>query len=254
MRYGNKPKNGTISRIGFCLVITVVFLTVSFRAAAREKPVFTGNSRLFNHAGDDNSLFSPGYWSGLDMSNQEPGESIKDKPRVSTGKLFGEIFVGILGNIGGGFLGATIGIIMIKDDGEGLIPMGAFLGIFPGAILGTALGVYTIGNIGNAKGSFGKALLGALIGEGAAIAISLLLNDETVTAISFITFPPICAALLFNNSLKYKSLPVTPALLNFNQGDFKIGIPYVHIQHLPAYAKNDKAVLRFSVNLVNIVF
>ncbi len=254
MKDRRKAKKRPGPPIGFCLVPLVVFLTVSLQSAFREKPLFTGNSSLFNHGGDDHRLFSSGYWAGLNISGREPGEPIKDKPRVSTGKLFGEIFVGMLGNFGGAFLGAVIGTVMIRDDGEGLIPVGTFLGMFPGSIFGSALGVYAIGNIGEAKGSFGKALLGSLLGEGAAIAISLLLNNGTVTAISFITFPPIGAALLFNRSLKYKSLPVTPALVNFHQGDFKIGIPYVHIQPLRGYGKDVKIALQFSVNLVNIVF
>jgi hypothetical protein len=256
MKNGNKPKNRTISRIGFCLAMIVAFFTVSLQAAVRDKPVFTGNSRLFNHYGVDNSLFSPGYWSGKDMSNWEPGDSIDDKPEVSTGKLFGEIFVGMLGNLGGGILGALVGSQLDSgyDEDEGLIAMGAAVGFFPGAIFGSAFGVYAIGNLGDAKGSFGQALLGSFLGECAAIVVSLMLHSGEVAVISIIVLPPVGAALLFNRSLKYKSLPVSYGLLNFHKGDFKIGIPYVHIQHLPGYSKNNKTALGFSVNLVNIVF
>jgi hypothetical protein len=256
MKNEDKPKTRTIFCIGFCLVIIVAFFTVSLQAAVREKPVFTGNSRLFNHAGNDNSLFSPVYWSGLNMSNRGLDDLLDNKPQVSTGKLFGEIFVGILGNVGGGILGALVGTQLDKgyDEDEGLIAMGAAVGFFPGAIFGSALGVYAIGNSGDAKGSFGQALLGSFLGECAAIVVSLMLHSGEVAVISIIVLPPIGAALLFNSSLKYKSLPVSYGLLNFHKGDFKIGIPYVHIQHLPGYSKNNKAALGFSVNLVNIVF
>ena len=256
MKDEKKSKTGTIYRIGFCLLLAVVFLTASLPTAAREKPVFTGNSMLFNHYGDDNGLFRQGYWSGLDMSNQEPIEPIKDKPRVSAGKLFGEIFMGMLGNVGGGFLGGLVGIgVAERGDGEWFDGFdGLVLGYFTGSTFGSALGVYAIGNSGDAKGSFGSALLGSFLGEGASIAVLLLTKNGTAAFISFIALPPIGAALLFNSSLKYKSLPVSHALLNFNKGDFKIGIPYVHIQPIPGCAKNVKPSVRFDVNLLNIVF
>jgi hypothetical protein len=256
MKDVKKPKSRTFYRVGFCLLMAVVLLTVSLQTAAREKPVFTGNSRLFNHYGDDNGLFSQGYWSGLDMSNQEPIEPIKDKPNVSAGKLFGEIFLGMVGNVAGGYAGAFLGYKVAKEnDGDWFDGFGgALLGYFSGSTFGSALGVYIIGNSGDAGGSFGSALLGSLLGEGAAIVVLLLTKDGTAALISFIALPPIGAALLFNSSLKYKSLPISHALLNFNKGDFKVGIPYVHIQPLPGNGKNVKSTVRFDVNLLNIVF
>ena len=256
MKEEKKPKTGTIYRVGFCLLLAVVFLTVSLPTAAREKTVFTGNSMLFNHYGDDNGLFSQGYWTGLDMSNQEPIEPIKDRPRVSAGKLFGEIFMGMLGNVGGGFLGGLFGSQIAKTDDdewfEGLD--GLVLGYFTGSTFGSAFGVYVVGNSENSQGSFGSALLGSILGEGAAILVLLLTKSGEAALISFIALPPIGAALLFNSSLKYKSLPVSNALLNFNKGDFKVGIPYVHIQPIPGCAKNVKPSVRFDVNLLSIVF
>jgi len=255
MKDEKKPKTGTIYRVGFCLLLAVVFLTVSLQAAARERTVFTGNSRLFNHYGDDNGLFSHGNWTGLDMSNQEAIEPINNKPHVSAGKLFGEIFLGMVGNVACGYAGGFLGYKVAQENGGWFDGFGgAILGYFSGSTFGSALGVYVIGNLGDAKGTFGSALLGSLFGEGAAILLSLVAKDGNVALISFIALPPIGAALFFNSSLKYKSLPVSHALLNFNQGDFKVGIPYVHIQPLPGYAKNVKPTVRFDVNLLNIVF
>ncbi|MFC2141035.1 hypothetical protein ACFLQP_01925 [Acidobacteriota bacterium] len=256
MKDEKKPKTRTNYRVGFCLLLSVVFLTVSLQTAAREKPVFTGNSWLFNHYGDENGLFSHGYWPGVDMSNQEPIEPFMHKPGVSTGKLFGEIFMGMLGNVGGGFLGALVGSQVTKTgDGEWFDGFdGVVLGYFSGSTFGSAIGVYAVGNSGDTKGSFGSALLGSLLGEGAAVVVSLITKDGDAALISFIVLPPIGAALLFNSSLKYKSLPVSHALFNFNKGDFKIGIPYVHIQPIPGYAKKIKPTVRFNVNLLNIVF
>jgi hypothetical protein len=256
MKEEKKSKTRINYRVGFCLLMAVVFLAVSLQTAAREKPVFLGNSGLFNHYGDDNGLFSHGYWSGMDTSTREQIEPTRHKQRVSTGKLFGEIFMGMLGNVGGGFFGGLIGIGVAKrGDGEWFDGFdGLVLGYFTGSTFGSALGVYVVGNSGDAEGSFGSALLGSLLGEGAAIAVLLLTKNGTAAFISFIALPPIGAALLFNSSLKYKSLPVSHALLNFNQGDFKVGIPYVHIQPLPGYAKKMKPPVRFNLNLLNIVF
>ncbi len=256
MKEEKKPWRSTFYGFGFCVLLAVVFLTVTLQTAAREKTVFTGNAGLLNHYGNDNGLFSQGYWSGVDISNQEQLQSIKNKPRVSGGKLFGEIFMGMLGNIGGGFLGALIGSQVAEtDDDEWFEDLGGIvLGYCGGSTFGSAFGVYVVGNSGDAKGSFGSALLGSLLGEGAAVLVSIITKDGTAALISFIALPPIGAALLFNTSLKHKSLPVSHALLNFDQGDFKVGIPYVHIQPLPGYAKNVKYPVRFDVNLLNIVF
>ncbi len=260
MKEEKKPVSRTYYHIGFCLLLAVVFLTVSLQTAAQEKTVFTGNPGLFNHEGDDKCLFKQGYGSGVDMANQEQIESNKYKPRVSGGKLFGEIFLGMLGNVAVGNVGAFVGKqITSKSSGETFGDMfdgfgGMIVGYFSGSTFGSALGVYIIGNSGNAKGSFGSALLGSLLGEGAAIIVAILAKDDTAAVISFIALPPIGAALLFNSSLKHKSLPVSHALLNFNQGDFNIGIPYPHIQHLPGYVKNVKPTVRFDVNLLSIVF
>ncbi len=218
--------------------------------AAREKPLLAGVPGLFNHYGGDNGLFSRCYWAGPgSMSNRAP---IDDKPRVSTGKFIGEIFMGMVGNFAGGFAGALIGSRVIEDDDEGLIPMGAFLGFLPGSILGSALGVYLIGNKGNARGSFGRALLGSFLGEVAAFAILLVDHEGSVGAISFLILPPICAAVMFNSSLRYRTLPGPSALLNFDRGKFRIGIPDVHFQPLRGYTKNAKPEVRFSINLLGI--
>lgn len=255
MKDEKKPKCRTFYRVGFCLLLAVVFLTVSHQTAAREKTVFAGNAGLFNHYGDDNGFFSQDYLSGLDRSNQPQVGQIKDKPRVSAGKFLGEIGLGMLGNIAGGFGGALIGANVSEGDDEWFEGFGGVvLGYFTGSTFGSALGVYIIGNSGEAKGSFGSAVLGSFLGEGAAILVMLVTQDETASLISFIALPPLGAALLFNSSLKYKSLPVSHALLNFNQGDFKVGIPYIHIQPLPGCANKNKPTVKFDVNLLNIVF
>jgi hypothetical protein len=229
------------------------FLTVfvpPIPAAAREKPLFAGSPALFNHDVDDNGLFSRCYWDGPgSMSSRAP---IDDKPRVSTGKVIGEILLGMVGNFAGGLAGALIGVQVIEDDGEGLIHQGAVLGYLPGSMVGSALGVYLIGNTGNARGSFGRALFGSFLGEVAAFAILLVDHEGSVGIVSFLVLPPICAALMFNRSLRYKSLPGPSALLNFDRGKIRIGIPDIRIQPLRGCAKNAKPEVRFSINLLGI--
>lgn len=257
MKDEKKTKSRTFHPILFCLFLAVVFLTLSLHITAQEKPLFTGNSRIFNHYGDYNGLFSQGYWSRkANMSNTVRIEQIKGKPRVSAAKFCGEILFGIVGNVAGGYGGGYGGALLmsqIANSEEGGY-IGLFAGYFAGATLGSALGVYTVGNSGNTKGSFGRAWLGSILGECAAIIVSLITQNRTVAWVSFITFPPICAALSFNSSLRYKSSPVSFGLLNFNKGEFKMGIPYAHIQPLLSHVKNVKPTVRFSVNLLNIVF
>jgi hypothetical protein len=222
----------------------------SLQTTAQERSLFTGNSRLFNQYVYGNSLFSTGHLSG--MENLSDQAQTRDKPRVSGSKLFGEIILGMAGNVAFGYGGALLGILSGRDLWTA-IGMG-MVGYSVGSTFGSALGVYLIGNMGNTKGSFGKALLGSVMGEGMAILVSLLAKNNTVTIVSFITLPPIGAALFYNSSLRYKSSPGSNALLNFNKGKIKIGIPYVHIQPLPSYAKNVKPTVMFKVNLMNIVF
>ena len=170
------------------------------------------------------------------------------------GRLFSEIFIGMLGNVAGGFLGGVVGVgLAQRGDGEWFDGFdGLVLGYCAGSTFGSALGVYAIGNVGEAKGSFGSALLGSFLGEGAALLVMLLTRDGTFALVSFIALPPIGAALLFNSSLKHKSLSISNALFNFNKGDLKVGIPYVHIQPIPITAKNVKPSIRFKVNLLSI--
>jgi hypothetical protein len=162
-------------------------------------------------------------------------------------KFVGEIFYGIIGNLFGSFVGSV----------------GGPYGLLTGSIVGSALGVYIYGSTKNLKGSLGSALLGSFLGEAAAFGIFLMLFDKEVeepwgilASAAIIALPAIGAALLYNrsSSRRNKSLSVSHALLNFNRGKIRIGIPYVHIQPLHSYAKNVKPTVRFNVNLLSIVF
>lgn len=235
MKEERNVKSEKFCHIGFYLFIIMFFLTISVPITAQEK------SNQF-------------YWSGMgSISNQA---KIKNKPRVSPGKLIGEICMGIVGNVILGYAAfKTMHLFSKSDKGVGSVDVGGAIGYLFGSTFGSALGVYIIGNSRNVKGSFQSALLGSFLGQIAAISIAWLFNwDENATQTTFLILPPIGAALLFNRSLRYKSSPVSNALLNFNKGDFKIGIPYVHMQLFPSYAKKVKPTVRFKINLLNITF
>ncbi len=216
--------------------------------------LFTGDTSLFDHYGDYNGFLTRGYLSTRhNMSNRMQSE---EKPSLSSGRVIGEIFLGILGNIGLAFVGVQIGQGIDSgddDDFEGILA--AVLGCFAGSTLGSALGVYIAGNSGNVRGSFGKALLGSFWGEVVAAAVTLSTKSEVVVVVSFITLPPICAAILFNRSLRYRSSSENgTALLNFNKGKFRLGIPYVNIQPLPRYTNDAIKPVKVDINLMSVVF
>jgi hypothetical protein len=243
----------------WCFVFTAVVLFVLLlmapsQAAAQEKPLFTGNEQLFNNPyedgdRDDNGLFSNRYlsWSG-NMPDRR-------KPRVSTLTFFGEFCLGVVGNVAGGYGGGLLGYhIDAGDDKGGWFNGlgGALVGYSVGSTIGSALGVSIIGNSRDVRGSFGRAILGSLAGEGAAILLALVARNETVALIAFIALPPLGAAVFFNSSLRYKSPPLSSALFNFDKGDFKIGIPFVRVQPLPRLSKQQKPTVSVNVNLLSI--
>lgn len=239
--------------------MVMIFLFVSVPGAAREKSLITVDNRLLYQYGDNNRLFNQTHWSG--MKDSLNLSHTADKPGVSTGKFFGQVLLGIVGNVAGGYAGAFIGYELDKGDEDFFDGFGgAILGYFGGSTFGSALGVYLVGNSKNIKGSFGSALLGSLLGEGLAIGLSLLAESEDVTVLAFITLPPICSALLFNSSLKYRSSPISNALINFNSDGLKIGIPFVHVHYVQvrplhsflSYSKKIKQTLRVNINLMNI--
>lgn len=212
----------------------------------------TGNSSPFDHYGDYSGLSSKGYLSTQgNMSNRMQS---REKPLLSTEKVAGQFLLGMLGNVVMGIFGAYIALrldIGRGDDGFGRL----YLGYCTGAALGSALGVYLAGSSRDVRGSFGKALLGSTLGLGMAFATRYLTQWGSDFSISLITFPPIGAAILFNRSLRYRSSSQTgTALLNFNKGKIKIGVPYVNIQPLPRYSSDIKRPVRVNISLLNAAF
>jgi hypothetical protein len=230
------------------VVVLVLLLMVPSQAAAQEKPLVAGDYRLFYYPyGDEGN-------SSGNMTDPLQTGRVGTKPHVTTSKFIYEICLGALGNVVAGYGGAALGYMVSKEgDGEMFDGIGGtLLGYSIGSAFGSAFGVYLIGNSRDVRGSFGSALLGSLVGEGAAILLTALTRNGTVALISLIALPPIGAAVFFNSSLRYKSPPVSRALLNFNKGDFKFGIPLVRIQPLPRFSKQQKLEVKISVNLLNI--
>ena len=130
-------------------------------------------------------------------------------------------------------------------------------GYMVGSTIGSALGVYLAGNSYKVKGSFRSAILGSIIGEALAICIMGLVENDSVMLAAYVTLPPICAAVLFNRSRRYKSpRHYGTALLRFEKGKMNIGISPIHVQpFLSPHIKTDlKKTLRLYVNVLSVVF
>jgi hypothetical protein len=220
MKDQKKIKSPILFRISICVTMLIILLAVPYQSIAQDEPVDLINSR----------------------------------PQVSTLTILGEVFLGAVGNVVGGYTGGYAGLkISSGDDGDWFEGLGgALIGYSVGSTCGSALGVYLIGNSRNIRGSFGSALLGSLIGEVAASGLALLAKNGTVALISFIALPPIGAAVLFNRSLRYKTPPVSHALLNVKSGSCRLGFPKIQIKPVAGYIKNVKPKLGFKINLVSI--
>jgi hypothetical protein len=156
-------------------------------------------------------------------------------PPLSGGRLGGELLLGAAAGVGGGFLGAVIGVGLTKDGckGEDFCGLGgAIVGGYIGAVLAPPMAVYLVGASGDQTGSvgatFGGALLGGAVGLGAGIGIGRA-NGQLGFAI--VMAGPIVGAMVgFNLSRHYKasaSPPPVGSLLTVDRGRVALGAPIV---------------------------
>lgn len=219
-----KNKTGSPSRSAFIFLIVSAMLAVPFQAAAQEEP------------------------------------PMETTPEVSSKKKTGQVFLGAVGGLALGVAGAALGYLVDKesDNDTGLFGgPGLAAGYLAGSTLGAAVGVSLAGNNRKVKGSFSRALLGSLIGQGLALAAGTLLGNRggTLSGVAVLIAPAICSTIYFNRSLRYREAPVSHALLNFNRGKMEVGFPYIDVQPLipPRYVKHAKPTFRLNVNLVSVV-
>ncbi|MCP5048093.1 MAG: hypothetical protein GY940_13050, partial [bacterium] len=89
------------------LAMGLVFFMLPLLGSAQEEPLFTVNPGLFHSVYADNNpadngLFDNVYQLEKDiMSNRLQARQTNAKPRLSAGKFFGEIFMGMVGNVAG---------------------------------------------------------------------------------------------------------------------------------------------------------
>ena len=233
----------------FVLFLVLFFVVVAVHADTGQRSFFAG----------DPGLFESSYSLGLNnLPAMEQSGSINAKPRVSLKKFTLEVLAGIIGNIAFAYAGGSLGHYFEARSEHDSLP-GAFMGLTAGSVGGSTLGVYLAGNAGNVRGKFGMALLGGFLGEVSAWLICGLTtahesDDWTVGALSFAILPPIGAVIMFNSSLRYRSLPGGNGLLNLSKDKLTLGIPDIHIRPIAAYGKNMKTEFQFKINMLSVMF
>jgi hypothetical protein len=157
------------------------------------------------------------------------------KPPLSGGRLGGEFLLGAAAGIGGGFLGAVIGVGVTKDgcEGEDWCGLGgAIVGGYIGAVLAPPMAVYLVGASGDQTGSvgatFGGALLGGAVGLAAGIGVG---RANTELGVGVAMAGPVVGAMVgFNLSRRYKvsaSPPAVGSLITVDRGRVALGAPIV---------------------------
>jgi hypothetical protein len=225
------------------------FAAVHVQAAVDEKSHFAENS---GPAVPDHSLAAQ-YLSGCGQARPEAAGDLMDPDKDRTLK---ELLAGIAGNVAGIYGGLVLGIRLSSDYHDDYLT--PFLGGIAGSLSGSALGVCFAGNAGKMRGNFGSAFLGSSLGLLAAFAVTMCVNnalDDGSGVLAMLTFailPPIGSVIVFNTSLRPRSLPTGSAFLNWSGGKLGLGIPDINIRPLPAYGKNMKTEFGFKINMLSV--
>jgi len=142
--------------------------------------------------------------------------------------------LGAAAGIGGGFLGAVIGVGLTKDScqGQDFCGLGgAIVGGYIGATLAPPLVVYAVGAYGDQTGSlaatYGGALLGGALGLAAGIGIGQK-NGALGFAVAM-AGPVVGSTVGFNLTRRYRAERPAPvgALLRIDGGRVAAGVPLV---------------------------
>jgi hypothetical protein len=154
---------------------------------------------------------------------------------ISGGRIAGEILVGGLTGVGGGFLGALVGIA-VEDcsDSEGSYCglAGAVIGGYAGYTTGVALGVYGVGSGGDHEGSLGATMGGSFLGGVGAIVLNVGTDGD---AALLLPLAPIAGALVgFHTTSRRRrgtreEAPLVGSLLNVKDGTASLGLPMISV-------------------------
>lgn len=151
------------------------------------------------------------------------------EPPLTPAGLIGQLVVGGLGSIAGGFGGLVVADKFCDGGGNPDACFGsALLGVFIGGSLGFAAGVYFGGSLGDQTGSFAATMLGATLGGSLAI-LGVASSDETAGILVLLVAAPVGALVGFNATRRWKpgkGLTVG-SLLRTDRGQVSFGVPLV---------------------------
>ena len=157
-------------------------------------------------------------------------------PPFSTRRIAGQIALGTVTGLAGGLTGGFIGVT-IEDcsDGDWLCGLGgALLGGTVGLLVGSSAGVYAAGRTETVAIGYGRTLLGSVAGFGTGILLLGALGggDNDLAFIAILVSPAVGATLLGNTSRRYRAGHGPNGLLNWDDGQFHLGLPALQQQPL----------------------
>jgi hypothetical protein len=182
-------------------------------------------------------------------TSPEIRQSSGPTPNINISRISGEFAAGgvfgfLLSYVFAGIGYKTIGLQDEEDSGM----LGAFVGFFAGAAVGSSFGVYIIGNIGNQTGSYGATLLGSTLGIGISL-ITLSDPDDSAFWIKLYTLPALGGIMGFNASRRYKTMPASgSAIINLKDGRMDLAVPIIYFRPSPF----DRRMLIQNIDLVRL--
>ncbi len=158
------------------------------------------------------------------------------------------ILTGIAGNIAGIYSGVFLGLKLSSSSHDDLAS--PVLGGCVGSVLGSASGVYLAGKSQNLRGTFGSALLGSSLG----VLISMFVSRGglVVSLLSFAILPPVCSAIAFERSQRYRALPSGGGLLNLAAGKLGLEMPDVQVRPVFVPGCSAKPEMQFNVKVLSV--
>jgi hypothetical protein len=184
-------------------------------------------------------------------------KATKDDREV--GRVGKMILGGIAGNLLGIFGGWAWGEAASGRHDSDHIAAGSPFGAVIGSTLGSSLGVFFAGNSKDARGKFGSAVAGSLLGMAAAVAMTMpLIGQESgvgtkVGLVLLVILPPVGSALIFNGSIRSRPLPAGNGILNISDGRIALGIPDIQLRPLHFPARDVKTDWQFNIRVFSVV-
>ena len=164
--------------------------------------------------------------------------SSTDSYSPKVGRLGLQFASGLFIGAAGGAIGGLASMAVLAPDGNnsgaGFAQAGAFiLGGFAGYTLGTSLGVYIVANSPDYDASFGKIVLGNILGTTAgAGTIALLGSSEKKIGFGLAFALPIIGGMIANSLSIQKRPDNSTALLNISTDKVAVSSPLVQVESI----------------------